>query len=130
LYSFDIMTSQTSAVLHRSTQFLPKKAVGGEGNYVILEDGQRFLDSTGGAAVSCLGHGNKEIMDAVKAQLDKIAYCHSAFFGTQVFEELASFLIDSTGGKLSKAFIVSSGTIPDTLSCLVASFTVITGNYL
>lgn len=98
-----------SAVLHRDTRFVPKKAVGGKGSYLFLEDGQKFLDSTGGAGVSCLGHGHDEINKAVACQINQLSYCHSAFFGTQVFEDLASFLVDSTGGKLSKLFVVSSG---------------------
>ena len=103
------MAEKTTAVLHRSTHVLPRKAVGGEGCYVFLDDGQRFLDSTAGAAVSCVGHGNREITAAIKEQLDTLAYCHSAFFGTPVFEELASFLAESTGGKMSKFYAVSSG---------------------
>lgn len=98
-----------SHVLHRNTRYVPKKAVGGKGSYIFLEDGQKFLDSTGGAAVSCLGHGNEEAIKAVIEQANKLAYCHSAFFGTQAAEDLANFLVDSTGGKLTKLFVVSSG---------------------
>lgn len=98
-----------SAVLHRNTRFLPKKAVGGQGSYLFLEDGTKFLDSTGGAAVSCLGHGHEQIKKAIANQMDQLSYCHSAFFSTQVSEDLARFLVDSTGGKLSKLFVVSSG---------------------
>jgi adenosylmethionine-8-amino-7-oxononanoate aminotransferase len=101
----------SSAVLHRDTRFIPKKAVGGKGCYIILEDGTQFLDSTGGAAVSCLGHGNEKINRLMKDQIDKLSYCHSAFFGTQVSEDLAQFLTQTTGGKLSKLFVVSSGTL-------------------
>ncbi|PGH03179.1 hypothetical protein GX51_04214 [Blastomyces parvus] len=101
--------SQT-AVFHRNIHDIPKTAVGGEGNYIILNDGQRVLDSTGGAAVSCLGHGNAQVKAAITAQLDKIAYCHTFFFATDVFEELAHFLADSTEGKLSKLFIINSGS--------------------
>ncbi|KAJ5146717.1 Pyridoxal phosphate-dependent transferase major region subdomain 2 [Penicillium atrosanguineum] len=100
----------SSAVLHRDTRFVPKKAIGGQGCYINLEDGTKFLDSTGGAAVSCLGHGNEKVNRMIKDQLDQLAYCHSAFFGTQVSEDLASFLTESTGGKLSKLFVVSSGS--------------------
>lgn len=100
-----------SAVLHRDTRFVPKKAVGGKGSYLFLDDGTRFLDSTGGAAVSCLGHGNEKVIQAITEQLQQIEYCHTAFLGTDVSEELAHFLVDSTGGKLSKLFVVSSGTI-------------------
>ncbi|KAJ5994754.1 hypothetical protein N7481_001731 [Penicillium waksmanii] len=100
----------SSAVLHRDTHFLPKLAIGGKGSYIFLEDGTRFLDSTGGAAVSCLGHGHEGVKQAIKDQIDQLSYCHSAFFGTPVTEELARFLTDSTGGKMSKLFVVSSGS--------------------
>jgi adenosylmethionine-8-amino-7-oxononanoate aminotransferase len=100
-----------SAVLHRDTRFIPKKAVGGKGSYLFLEDGTKFLDSTGGAAVSCLGHGNEKINQMIKDQMDQLSYCHSAFFGTQVSEDLAQLLTESTGGKLSKLFVVSSGML-------------------
>lgn len=99
----------TSAVLHRDTRFVPKMAVGGKGSYLFLEDGTKFLDSTGGAAVSCLGHGNEKVIQKVKAQIDQLSYCHSAFFGTKAAEDLARFLTESTGGKLSKLFVLSSG---------------------
>ncbi|KAJ5249632.1 hypothetical protein N7489_000042 [Penicillium chrysogenum] len=102
--------TKTSAILHRDTRFVPKKAIGGKGCYVFLEDGTKFLDATGGAAVSCLGHGNEQVTQIIKDQMDQISYCHSAFFGTQVAEDLAKLLVDSTGGKLSKVFITSSGS--------------------
>ncbi|KAL4809337.1 pyridoxal phosphate-dependent transferase [Aspergillus unguis] len=103
-------TSENSAVLHRDTRFIPKKAVGGKGSYLFLEDGAKFLDSTGGAAVSCLGHGNEKVIQAITDQLKQVEYCHTAFFGTDASEDLARFLVDSTGGKLSKLFVVSSGS--------------------
>jgi adenosylmethionine-8-amino-7-oxononanoate aminotransferase len=104
-----LLEDKTSAILHRDTRFIPKKAVGGKGSYIFLEDGTKFLDSTGGAAVSCLGHGHEGVTQVIKDQMDQLSYCHSAFFGTQVAEELAQLLVDSTGGKLSKLFVVSSG---------------------
>lgn len=108
-YFAEVHAGMSSAVLHRDTHFLPKKAVGGKGSYIFLEDGTKFLDSTGGAAVSCLGHGHEGVTQAIKDQIDQLSYCHSAFFGTPVTEELAHFLTNSTGGKLSKLFVVSSG---------------------
>ncbi|KAJ5286617.1 Pyridoxal phosphate-dependent transferase major region subdomain 2 [Penicillium angulare] len=103
-------TASRSAVLHRDSHFIPKRAIGGKGCYINLEDGTKFLDSTGGAAVSCLGHGNEKVQQAIKDQLDQISYCHTAFFGTNVTEELARALVDSTGGKMSKVFVMSSGS--------------------
>ncbi|KAL4900371.1 hypothetical protein BDW74DRAFT_188352 [Aspergillus multicolor] len=102
--------ASTSAVLHRDTRFAPKKAVGGKGSYLFLEDGTKFLDSTGGAAVSCLGHGYEKVAQAIMEQFKKVEYCHTAFFGTDASEELARLLVNSTGGKLSKLFVVSSGS--------------------
>ncbi|RAK78519.1 aminotransferase, class III [Aspergillus fijiensis CBS 313.89] len=102
--------STQSAVLHRDTQHIPKKAIGGKGCYIYLEDGTKFLDSTGGAAVACLGHGHEEIQQAITDQMNQLSYCHSAFFSTEASEELGRFLAESTGGQLSKAFIVSSGS--------------------
>ena len=104
------LSRNESAVLHRDIHFPPKKATKASGNYIFLEDGQKILDATGGAAVSCLGHANPIVKAAISDQMDELSYCHSAFFGTRSFEELASLLVDSTGGKMSKAFILSSGT--------------------
>ncbi|KAL4795664.1 pyridoxal phosphate-dependent transferase [Aspergillus venezuelensis] len=100
----------TSAVLHRSTRFIPQKAIGGTGSYLFLEDGTKFFDSTGGAAVSCLGHGHDGVAQAMIDQLKRVEYCHTAFFGTDVSEELATFLVESTGGKMEKVYVVSSGS--------------------
>lgn len=60
---------------------------------MIGADGRRYLDACGGAAVSCLGHSNTAVRDAVKAQIDKIAFAHTSFFTNAPAEELAEFLI-------------------------------------
>ncbi|KAM5435374.1 hypothetical protein McanMca71_005351 [Microsporum canis] len=99
-----------SAVLHRNLKLVPQKVIGGKGCYVILEGGQRLLDSTGGAAVCCLGHGNEKVKEAMKKQMDEISYTHSLFFSTSAFEDLATFLAKSTGGRLPKVFIANSGS--------------------
>lgn len=99
----------TSAVLHRHLHDLPPVAVSGEGSYITLEDGRRILDATGGAAVACLGHNNREVKEAMIAQIDQLSYCHTSFFSTKPFEDLATFLKDSTGGKMSRVYIVGSG---------------------
>lgn len=102
--------SSQSAVLHRSLHNDPHRVVSAQGNYLTLSNGQKILDATGGAAVSCLGHGNERVKKAMMKQMDEVSYCHSLFFSTTVAEELAQELIDSTNGKMSRAFIVNSGT--------------------
>jgi adenosylmethionine-8-amino-7-oxononanoate aminotransferase len=85
-------------------------AVAGEGVWLIDSDGNRYLDASGGAAVSCLGHGHKEVMDAIHAQVDKIAYAHTSFFTTGVAEALAEDLIQHAPKGMSHAYFVSGGS--------------------
>lgn len=101
--------SDGSAVLHRTLRERPKTVIGSGGNYLHTEDGQEIFDAAGGAAVSCLGHGNERIKQAMMTQLDDNAYCYSAFFSSPKGEKLAKLLVDSTDGVMSKALIVSSG---------------------
>lgn len=105
----DGIISSQSALLHRNIKEEPRTVTSAQGNYLTLDNGQRVLDATGGAAVACLGHGNKRVKRAIAAQMDEVSYCHSLFFGSRSGEGLARHLIDSTTGRMSKAFIVSSG---------------------
>ena len=71
-------------IIHRSLRASPPLAVGGEGVWLIDAAGQRYLDASGGAAVSCLGHGHPDVLAAMHAQIDRLAYAHTAFFTTEV----------------------------------------------
>lgn len=99
-----------TSVLHRSLHSEPMKVVRAEGLYVELQHGQKILDSTGGAAVACLGHGNSRVNAAMQKQMSAFSYSHTLLFTSSVAEELANLLVDSTDGQMSKAFIVSSGS--------------------
>ncbi len=106
------MTQQraTTHVLHRQlAQALPM-AAGGEGMTLIDTQGRRYLDASGGAAVSCLGHGHPEVLAAMHAQLDRLAYAHTSFFTTQVAEELADLLVQDAPAGTSHAYFVSGGS--------------------
>ncbi|KAI0423724.1 exocyst complex protein exo70 [Xylaria sp. FL1042] len=100
----------TSAVLHRSLKSEFPRIVGGEGNYVILEDGRRIFDASGGAAVACIGHGNTRVHDAIITQLKQISYCSTIFYTTDVYERLCQELVNSTHGIMKRAYIVNSGS--------------------
>ncbi|KAF5017399.1 hypothetical protein F66182_10679 [Fusarium sp. NRRL 66182] len=80
------------------------------GIYLNTSDGRRILDATSGAAVACLGYDNKEVQDAVIEQLVSVPYCHPGFYKTKAAEELADFLVESTGGRMSKAVLCGSGS--------------------
>ncbi|KAL3471471.1 pyridoxal phosphate-dependent transferase [Aspergillus californicus] len=81
-----------------------------EGIYFTLENGQKVLDATGGAAVSAIGHGNKAVKDAIIRQLEAVTYAHNGFFQNTPAIELADWLVKSTGGQLSRACILNSGS--------------------
>ena len=100
---------EQSGVLYHQLRQKPLNIVGGRGSYLFTEDGLEILDATCGAAVSCLGHSDKRVHEAIMEQLQKIPYCYSLYFTNTAAENLSKILVDSTGGKMSRAFIVSSG---------------------
>ena len=99
-----------SHVFPRHSAATPPPAVGGEGCYIIDTDGKRYLDGSGGAAVSCLGHGDPEVTAAVKAQLDKIAFAHTGFFTSEPAENLADLLIANAPEGIERVYFVSGGS--------------------
>jgi len=104
------MAGQKSRVLHRSLDIAPPKAVGGEGVWLIAEDGRRILDGSGGAAVSCLGHQHPRVIEAITRQASKHTYAHTAFFSSEPAEALAENLVGHEPGGLGYAYFVSSGS--------------------
>lgn len=82
-----------SHVLRRSLTADQPTIVKGEGSYLIDDTGKRYLDACGGAAVSCLGHDNKAVRDAVTAQINTLAFAHTGLFTNEPAEKLADFLI-------------------------------------
>jgi adenosylmethionine-8-amino-7-oxononanoate aminotransferase len=106
----ETMASQKSRVLHRSLRETPPKAVGGEGMWLIAEDGRRILDASGGAAVSCLGHQHPRVLEAMSRQAAKLAYAHTGFFSSEPAEALADHLLGDEPGGLAYAYFVSGGS--------------------
>ena len=99
-----------SHIFPRHTKQLPPVAVRGEGCYLYDSTGKQYLDASGGAAVSCLGHGDQTVIDAIKAQLDKLAYAYTGFLTSEPAETLADLLIDHAPGDLDRVYLVSGGS--------------------
>ena len=99
-----------SHIFPRHTKSAPPVAVGGEGCYLIDSTGKRYLDGSGGAAVSCLGHGDRAVTEAIKAQLDKLAFAHTGFLTSEPAEALADLLIAHAPGRLDRVYLVSGGS--------------------
>src|SRR5262245_51516956 len=68
-------------------------AVAGEGCWIIAADGRRFLDASGQAAVVNIGHGVKEIGEAMAAQAGRVAFAHTTQFHSEPAERLAERLL-------------------------------------
>lgn len=99
-----------SHVFHRIPSQTYPRAVAGDGAYIIDAEGKRYLDASGGAAVSCLGHSDRRVIEAIKAQLDALPYSHTSFFTTAPAEELADFLARAAPGDLNHVYFVSGGS--------------------
>ena len=97
-------------ILHRQMAHALPVAVSGQGVFITDAQGQSYLDASGGAAVSCLGHGHPAVRAAMHAQLDRLAYAHTSFFTTQVAEELADLLVQDAPVGISHAYFVSGGS--------------------
>ncbi|MGE0098822.1 MAG: aspartate aminotransferase family protein [Hydrogenophaga sp.] len=97
-------------VFHRQLRHDLPVAVSGRGITLTDAQGKSYLDASGGAAVSCLGHGHPDVLAAMHAQMDRLAYAHTSFFTTEVAEELASVLIDTAPAGMSHAYFVSGGS--------------------
>lgn len=80
-----------------------------EGAEVFGEDGRRYIDCFAGISVTNVGHGNREVLEAAKAQLDKYIHCCSYVYYNKPMADLAEKLAQITPGRLKKSFFANSG---------------------
>ena len=80
------------------------------GAYIHDADGRIYLDGSGGAAVSCLGHSDAGVREAIHAQLDRIAFAHTGFFTSEPAEELAALLAGHAPEGIDKVYLLSGGS--------------------
>ncbi|MBC8338110.1 MAG: aspartate aminotransferase family protein [Rhodospirillales bacterium] len=86
------------------------RAAKGDGIYIIDSDGKRYLDASGGAAVSCLGHSDPDVIQAIKDQVDSLAFAHTGFFSSQPAEELAGLLAAKAPDGIDMVYFMSGGS--------------------
>ena len=99
-----------SHILHRNLRHTLPLAATGRGIHIIDTAGRDYLDASGGAAVSCLGHNHPDVMRAMHEQIDRIAYAHTSFFSTAAAEELADNLVARAPPGMSHVYLVSGGS--------------------
>ncbi|HJS36652.1 MAG TPA: aspartate aminotransferase family protein [Burkholderiales bacterium] len=97
-------------VFHRNPRSVYPVAVRGEGAYLIDREGKRYLDASGGAAVSCLGHSDEAVVRAIREQLARLPFAHTSFFSNEPMEALADALVARAPAPLEKVYFVSGGS--------------------
>jgi adenosylmethionine-8-amino-7-oxononanoate aminotransferase len=100
----------TGHIFGRTTRGTLASAVAGEGCYLIDSAGKRYLDGSGGAAVSCLGHSDADVRAALHAQLDRLAFAHTGFFTSEPAETLADLLVAGAPAGIERVYLVSGGS--------------------
>jgi len=99
-----------SHVIHRSLRQVPPVAVSAQGVVVRDSTGKTYIDASGGAAVSSLGHGHPDVIAAMHRQIDQCAYAHTAFFTTEAAGELADGLVAGAPEGIGGVYLVSGGS--------------------
>jgi adenosylmethionine-8-amino-7-oxononanoate aminotransferase len=99
-----------SRILHRSLRGTLPVAVSAKGITITDSDGKAYIDASGGAAVSCLGHQHPDVVAAMHAQIDKVAYAHTGFFTTETAEALADTLVADAPPGIEHVYLVSGGS--------------------
>ena len=97
-------------VFHRNPRERYPVAVRGDGAYLIDREGKRYLDASGGAAVSCLGHSDTAVVRAIQEQLARLPFAHTSFFTNEPMEALADALVARAPESLQKVYFVSGGS--------------------
>ncbi|MCX7567897.1 aspartate aminotransferase family protein [Sulfitobacter sp. F26169L] len=100
----------SSHIFGRSTKGSLPVVAQGDGCYLIDTDGRRYLDGSGGAAVSCLGHSNAAVRAALHAQIDTVAFAHTGFFTSEPAEQLADRLVENAPDGIDRVYLVSGGS--------------------
>lgn len=97
-------------VFHRNARAAYPTAVKGDGVFIEDGSGKRYIDASGGAAVSCLGHSNARVIEAIKAQLDAIPFAHTSFFTNDAMEALADRLATDAPAGIERVYFTSGGS--------------------
>ncbi|KAF3934860.1 hypothetical protein ABW19_dt0202789 [Dactylella cylindrospora] len=106
-----IVVPSDSAILNRTLYSKPAElAVEGRDSYLVTDAQTKILDATSGPGVTCLGHSNKEVHQAIIDQMQKISYVYSGHNTTQPAEDLAAFLIQESKGAFSKVLFNCGGS--------------------
>jgi adenosylmethionine-8-amino-7-oxononanoate aminotransferase len=97
-------------VFYRSLKKFYPTVDRGEGIYIYDTEGKQYIDGSGGAAVVGIGHGVKEITEAMVQQADRISFSHGSQFTSQAATDLALKLVRLSPEGLTKVYFLSGGS--------------------
>ncbi|MFQ5873219.1 MAG: aminotransferase class III-fold pyridoxal phosphate-dependent enzyme, partial [Dehalococcoidia bacterium] len=80
-----------------------------EGIYLYDEDGNRYMDASGGPMAVNLGHGDRRVVEAITKQAEKFAYCHPVL-SNRPRAELCERISQVAPGNLNTTFLASGGS--------------------
>jgi adenosylmethionine-8-amino-7-oxononanoate aminotransferase len=100
----------SSHVFYRSLRRRFPVAVRGSGCWIEDADGRRYLDASGGAFVVNIGHGVREVADAMAAQAARLAYVNGTAFTSEPVEALADRVAALSPGDLDRVYFLMSGS--------------------
>lgn len=104
------MSKIVNKIMQRTSRPNLATIASGDGVYLIDKQGNRYLDACGGAAVSCLGHSNQRVKQAIIDQVNEIPYAHTSFFTNNAQEHLADHLLSHAHGEFSQVYFVTGGS--------------------
>ena len=97
-------------IFQRNSQSDLPVAAAGDGCFLMDTDGKAYLDGSGGAAVSCLGHSDSHVKNAILAQVESLSYAHTSFFTSAPAEQLAARLASYAPSDINRVYLVSGGS--------------------
>lgn len=104
------MTDTRDPVYHKTRGKDHLLASRGQGVYVYDAEGRAYLDAVGGSFVVSIGHGIKEVVDAMTAQASMVSFPYVADFTTQSEIDLAREVLSMSPPGMSKVYAVSGGS--------------------
>ena len=81
-----------------------------KGIYMWDKDGNKYLDASSGPVATNLGHGNPQVLKAMKEQSEKVCFASYSVFEYEPNKDLAKKLVQLAGPGFDQAFIVSGGS--------------------
>lgn len=97
-------------VFYRKMGHACPKIAYGEGIYLYDENGKQYIDGSGGPFVVNVGHGRKEVVEAMNQQAQAVAYVHASMFTSEPVEQYSQALAEIVPIENARFFYMSSGS--------------------